>query len=616
MVAWRWEMGVVEKNTEQFLRVARQTVMKSRWMRLLCLLAALCTTVLGCAFQTAIDNGNTYVEQREYRRALVEYERALRLDPDSGEAKQLIAQVIPYALDEAEADMQGELDNARYEQAVRHVAYVKRYDAERAEQLRTKVKVLMRAHVEAHIAKGEMLKAYPLAIRTAKLFPKMEGLQTVFDRLRAHYIAIAETHTAAGRYADALAALDVIERHEPRMKSSLAPRRQKIRGLWADTVVVKAKAAETAEKLGAAAALYGRAFEIAGRDNDADAMRRLMRILRDDGAFQLVIGFTGDGVRRRSIEKLASPRLTAIEGVALATDDDGASMRADINTGRVTCSERYTTSSRSKDYVAGTRQVPNPAYDNISTRIDNATTDVNVLRPKVSSLSSRVTRLEGRLERCEQRQRNARASGERSNIPDCSNHRSQLSSAKSELSSAQSQLSSAESSLSSLTSQRAGMPRTLTEDIIETFTYEVRHHTRTCGLALTASLEPAWSGMENHRLSGKSSTRDDSHEGYSQYGIAQDPLIFPQSDGDLVAAADSSAATGVAGLIKKKVTSYYRAMTDRAFNQEREDPVATVDMLVAIVAAGRSHLDPGRRLKIQERLHELYGLESIDTLRK
>lgn len=160
------------------------------------------------------------------------------------------------------------------------------------------------------------------------------------------------------------------------------------------------------------------------------------------------------------------------------------------------------------------------------------------------------------------------------------------------------------------------MPRTLTEDIIETFTYEVRHHTRTCGLALTASLEPAWSGMENHRLSGKSSTRDDSHEGYSQYGIAQDPLIFPQSDGDLVAAADSSAATGVAGLIKKKVTSYYRAMTDRAFNQEREDPVATVDMLVAIVAAGRSHLDPGRRLKIQERLHELYGLESIDTLRK
>jgi tetratricopeptide (TPR) repeat protein len=600
-------------------------VMKARrflqfFARLLVVFAAL-VGLAGCAVQNAIDAGNAFVEQREYRRALAEYERAAKIDPDSDEARRLVAQITPFALDEAEADMQAELTHARYEQAMTHVAYVRRYDAQRAEALSGRVRTQMHTHVEAHMAKGDMLKAYPLAVRAAKLFPDMPGLDSMFQRLRAHYVAQSEAHVAAGRYADALASLDVIERHEPHMKASLKERRARIRGKWADTVVAKAVSAEQAEELGAAAALYGRAYEIAGREPDGDAMRRVMRVLREDGAFQLKVDYDGDVTRRQAISKLATPLVTAIEGVTIAKADDALSMRANVTAGRASCDESYTTSTRSKDYVAGTRQVPNPAYDQLSTDIDNETVEVNVLSSKVNSKEAQVSRLEARLRRCERRQQAARNNGkDRRQIPDCNPPRTQLSNAKSELSSLKSKLGSAQSRLSSLTSMRASTPRTLTEDVVATFTYEVHHHKRTCGVALTAALEPAWSGPEKHQLSGSAVTRDNSHPGHPERGIPLDPKSFPRTDRDLVAAADRDAAKDLAGLVGKKVRSYYRAMADRALALEKsgqaDDRVAAVDMYVAIVGAGGSHLDESREKAVEARLRALYGLESVDTLRK
>lgn len=580
-----------------------------------CFLVAAVPLLGGCAFQKAIDAGHALVEARQYRAALAEYERALRLDEDSAEARSLIAQIVPYALDEAQADMQAELGEGDYEAAMKHVAYVRRYDGARAEKLASTVAAVMRTNVEALMARGDMLGAYPLAVRAGKLFSGMEGLDGVFSRLRAHFIAQSEQRALAGQYREALASLDVIEKNEPVMKETLAPRRAKIRGAWADTVVVKAAAAEAREELGVAAVHYARAFEIAGRDVDGDAMRRLIRVLRTDGAFNLAISYAGDARRRGSIAKLTSPRLTAIEGLTMAPGEDGASMIAHVHTGAASCAESYTTSSRSKDYVAGTRQVPNPAYAALSTDIDNQTTEINLLTGKVSSKSAEVDRLERRLKQCERRRDGAQRDG-RHPPPSCSDIQSQLSTATSEHGTLSSQLSAAESRLLSLTSQRASTPQTFTEDIIETFTYEVRHHTRRCGVALTAALEPAWSGAESHAIGGEGTARDDSHPGYSQYGIPHDSLSYSLSDGDLVAHADQRAASGLANLVKDKVGSYYRAMTDRAFGLEAEDPAAAVDMLVAIVAAGRGHLDDARVAAIGRRLRARHDLESVETLRK
>lgn len=590
--------------------------MRSRFAWLFVCFFVIAPVLGGCAFQKAIDAGHALVEARRYRAALAEYERALRLDEDSGEARALIAQILPYALDEADADMHAELAKGDYEAAMGHVAYVRRYDGKRADELATTVSALMRTNVEALMAKGDMLGAYPLAVRTAKLFPEMQGLGAIFERLRGHFLAQSDQRALAGQYREALASLDVIENHEPAMHEMLAPRRAKIRGVWADTVVVKAVAAEGREELGVAAVHYARAFEIAGRDADGDAMRRLIRVLRADGAFNLVITYAGDPRRRAAVAKLASPRLTSIEGLTMAPSED-ASMIANVHAGAASCTETYTTSTRSKDYVAGTRQVPNPAYATLSAEIDNETTAIQVSTGKVSSKSAEVDRLEARLKQCERRRDNARAHGDgHRQPPSCTDISSKLSTAKSELGTLSSDLSAAESRLQSATSQRARTPQSFTEEIIETFTYEVRHHTRRCDLSLTAALEPAWSGAESHQVTGDGSASDDSHAGYGRYGIPQDDLSYSLSDGDLIAHADHQAAGRLANLVKSKVGGYYRAMTDRALALESDDPIAGVDMLVAIVAAGRTHLDEGRVGGIGQRLRARLDLENIETLRK
>ncbi len=588
--------------------------MRSRW---LWLLAIFLVFTSGCAFDRAIDAGHALVEARQYRAALAEYERALRLDPDSGEARALVGQITPYALNEAEADMKAELDKSAYEAAMRHVAYVRRYDQKRADKLSERVELQMRTHTEALMAKGDMEGAYPLAVRTARLFPNAVGINATFRRLRAHFMAQAEQRAALGQYAEALASLDIIEKHEPAMAATLEPTRAKIRGIWADTVVAKAQAAEAREELGAAAALYGRAFEIAGRSPDGDAMRRLVRELRADGLFHVDVAYDGDVQRRSAVATRAAPKLDGIEGVVLGSEEDGASMRVAVHAGPASCGETFSVSTRSKDYVAGTRQVRNPAYDRLSVDIDNLTAEINVLSGKVSAKKSEVDQLDSRLRRCEERR--SRASGQGGGGPEppsCSEISGNLSTAKSELSSLSSQLSSAESQLAGRISQRSSTSQTLTEDIIETFTYEVRHNTRRCGLTLSVSLEPAWSGVEKHQVRGEGVTADDSHAGFATYGVALDPLSYPRSDAELISRADSDAVDGLVKLVGGKVADYYRAMTDRALETEATDVAAAADMMVAIVAAGRKHLDGPRVSTLGTRLHARFGLESIDTLRK
>jgi hypothetical protein len=570
-------------------------------------------TVTGCAFQNAIESGHTLVAQQHYRAALAEYERALRLDSDSDEARRLIAQITPYAIEEAEADMRRELADGRYEEAVKHADYVGRLDPARGAKQRVVIRDLMQADLEGRLDSGQMAAAYPFALRARRLFPAMPGLDAQLERLRQHYERQADTLAAAQQFEQALGSLEVIAQHEPEQQARLAGRRATIRGQWADTVAVKAKAAEAAEELGAAAALYARAFEIAGRAAEGDAMRRIVRELRADGAFVLTMDYAGDPRRRRRVAGLSEAQIASIEGVTLTrASSEGASMRASVNASAATCSEDVSHSTASQEYVAGTRQVPNPEYQRLTGEIDAAQSDVNLLTSQVTLQAAEVARKEQRADEC--RRQPPRPDG--TPAESCSGYESEASSARSELSSLESQLASAASRVASLSSQRAMTSPTLTEDIIDTFYYDVAHHTRSCGLELAVALDPAWSGPEQHAIARGGSTEDSSHSGYPQYGVMADDFVYPLDDRALIGQAESGVAAELAALVGKKVRAYYRSMADRAMKLEGEDPAGAIDMMVAIVSAGGGHLDGKRSEAIGNRLHTRYGLESLDTLRQ
>jgi tetratricopeptide (TPR) repeat protein len=570
-------------------------------------------TLSGCAFQSAIESGHQLVAQQHYRAALAEYERALRLDPDSDDARRLVAQITPYAIEEAEVDMRRELGEGRYERALEHADYVSRLDPARGAKQRQVVRDLMRTDLEGRLAGGQMASAYPLAVRAARLFPDMPGLGGIFERLRQHYEREAELLAAKGDYEQALAALDVIEQHEPDQAPRLAPRRAQIRGQWADSVAAKAQSAEAAEELGAAAALYARAYEIAGRAVEGDAMRRLVRQLREEGSFVLAMDYSGDPRRRKRVAGLTAPRLADIEGVVVA-DAEGVSMRAAVSAGAASCSEDVTTSTASQDYVAGTREVANPEHQRLSAELAAAQSRLSVLTSQVAAKSAEVARKEQRADDCHRHASHPRPDG--SPAESCASLDAEASQARSELAALEGELAGAQSDVASLGAQRAATSPTLTEDIIQTFHYQVAHHERRCGMSLSVALEPAWSGPEQHALHGGGATSDSSHQGYPEYGVASDPLVYPVADGTLIGQAEQAVAADLAALVAGKVRAYYRAMADRALRLEAEDGVAAADMMVAIISAGGGHLDDKRRAALGGRLRARFGLESLATLRK
>jgi hypothetical protein len=57
-------------------------------------------------------------------------------------------------------------------------------------------------------------------------------------------------------------------------------------------------------------------------------------------------------------------------------------------------------------------------------------------------------------------------------------------------------------------------------------------------------------------------------------------------------------------------------MTERGLALDEDDPVGAADMIVAIVAAGRAHLDAKAAGAIEQRLRARYGLASLETLRE
>ena len=71
----------------------------------------------GCAYRNAINRGNALAARGDWRGALAEYDKALRIDPDEEEAQKLRDQARPLAIKMALGDGQRSLSRQDYETA-------------------------------------------------------------------------------------------------------------------------------------------------------------------------------------------------------------------------------------------------------------------------------------------------------------------------------------------------------------------------------------------------------------------------------------------------------------------------------------------------------------------
>jgi len=235
----------------------------------------------GCAFRNALNRGNDFAQQGKWRKALVEYQSAQKMDPDDEEAKKLVAHAKTRAIQLSLTDGSAALAQGGFEDAMKHVRYVQELDRKhaRARQLAADTEAKMTKRMGA-LMDGDTLVAYDFAVRSRKLFPSMKNLTANFEQLRKHYYDSSDKRLAAKEFELALSSLEVVGKREPGQKSEVLRRSKLVRDAWADTVVVTAKQRVAKGHKGAAAALYGRAFEIAQRSSDRGKMRDLSRQLR------------------------------------------------------------------------------------------------------------------------------------------------------------------------------------------------------------------------------------------------------------------------------------------------------------------------------------------------
>lgn len=666
--------------------------MLRRWFVLLLTFAIF---LAGCAFRNAINRGNDLAGTGDWRGALAAYQEANRIDPDDEEAVALIAKAKPQAIQLSLADASIALDDDRFEDAMKHVKYVLRLESKHrgATGLGDKVEARVAERLEEAM-KGDTLVAYDFAVRARGLFPELTGLSGSFETLRGHYYDESDERLRSEQFASALESVDIVAKREPEQRDEVDKRRRTIKNAWADVVVVKAKDHGSRGHKGAAAALYARAYEIAGRGADRDAMRGFVSELRDSGTFKLALDFGGDQRRIARVSQSISSKAKT-DSVKL-TSSRGATLHARVDAPNANCHQEHTVSQKSQRYVSGTRQVPNPKHAQLEQEVGRAQDRVASSRRQVDDQAPQVDRFhrevrdcvdrhegparaalsraqsqydgaqrdydsakrfvddfQAQFDRIDRKERNnqtksaawlaakisldnakqrlAQAEGpffrakdelaaaERSHngaTQRCAGLRGTLDSANSALASYRNSFNNAQSELGELRRRLGATPRTLTEELWDTFHYDVQHHTRTCDAKIVVKLQPRWSQSDRKVLSDGQWVKDSTHPAFSQYGVSGDPLTFSMSDDQLISAADTRLAADAAAVIRTSVNDFYRTESARARTLVDSDPHAASGALLALYLGGGGHVDGETRNLVAEHLRRHYELGSLAVLKK
>ena len=331
----------------------------------------------GCALGSALERGHNYVGRQEYRAALAAYQQAQKIDPESGEARRLANQMMPYAVREASAEANAEMAQRRHERAFDIIRYVARLDRNTATQLHAHNSALMQVEAERLISTDNYIAAYELSARMRGLYPRHRSVKPLLTSCREHFYAASEQHAKAQDFRTALATLNVVQQYEPSMKNDVAHRRASLEQRWAVNLATRGAEHETAQRHGAAAALYGRAYEVGQQNQHLDAMRRNSQHLRKQGRFVLAVHTTEKGAASQLVSRV-SKKVRAVEGLSLPTDhDDGASLIATISSAATDCRQQAKHEQGAQPYVSGHRQEVNPTHTQVASNVAALERDVD-----------------------------------------------------------------------------------------------------------------------------------------------------------------------------------------------------------------------------------------------
>ncbi len=339
-----------------------------QWMPALGILAI---ALSSCAYTRAMHQGSRAAADGNWPEAVTHYQRAV-----DTKAKEDAVAAYKAAKDQAVTDAVDAaliaIESGAYETAIEKLDYVSTLDSDNADvySLRIDAESAMARDIDAQWELGNVRLAYTLAIRMKHLFADSEGLPGVFVKLREHYKQEAYALLKARKYAESLAAARTITDFEPDRQASVAPLEHEIRVAWADYTNRTARAENRAGHKGAAAVLYARAYEIAGRKADLESSQYLASQLRSSGQLSVNIRVTGSSSRTPQIREIVSGHAGQLKDVVLG--GSRSSLVAQVSAASPRCTESEQITPQSKDYISGQIEVDNPRHGQLTQQLAQA----------------------------------------------------------------------------------------------------------------------------------------------------------------------------------------------------------------------------------------------------
>ncbi len=517
----------------------------SRSPRRLALLTALALFSAGCAFGKHIDRGDEAFAKGQYDAALVEYQAALKLKPESEEA------------------------------------------AAKVSQTKEKLVAEACATTRARLAQGDYLGALDATSKALTLRPEAEptraAVREVSDRSQQMAMQLADE----GNLASALSLLESIARLLPPERDAVEPKAAEVRGRWSARL---GEQADSAEKAGRSAEAYLLLAKAAQLSSEPYAKRRdaARSALLESRRFALQPeGVLGEAERAVLASVLSSQVPVGLHLLAHGEKSalPGATLRLALAapkfaTGATRRQERAT-------YQSGVRSVENPFYRQRESRVTEEERRLVEYENEVTRLESDVTHYQAAVHR-EGPTPNV-STGAEQNLY---NARNRLESARGRVIDQRSQLQHAREEL-------RREPQYNEEPVFSELYYTVTVHSLQGSALLQATVAHA-DGRAPLQVAENLSVQvlDEEHAEQPIAGVAADPLELPPR-GNLVADLRYQAAERVRQLALASFAGHRQALLEKSRTGPEADRLdllalfafsdpAAVDPSVAMELAGRS----------------------------
>ncbi len=631
----------------------------------------------GCAFHNAVRDAESLSAQGDYQGALERYQEARALRPGNDEVAREIRALRPRAFAQALDRVLELVERGDYALALQIVNDANEIlpGDPRVADARRSVQDAMVAALDREVQAGVEEADYALFGKVRATFPNVD-LSASSAVLRRAFFERADVQVRNGQFAGAADAVALVLRYDPCAEATL--RMGKLRASWADSLVASGRAHEAAGRLGAALASYARAFEVADRPADQDAVRRLAAVVAPTGALTVNAAFSGDPARAGA---LRADLAAALGALGIPATRSATPLAVSISAGRSWCDQRAVAETASQAYNAGRAQVENEAWRRVwnllqaaadraararalsqerGSILADAKADLGsaeqalVVAQRAQLLAAQQVSLADAAARratTEVRDREAAIAADPKDVRVASglaDARVRLSAALAGVEAAQSAMVAADAAVDAASAERDRAQVAMTDAasaaqradaelsareyelngleaeerrvpsrvwVDVTDVFEYRVDRWTRTCSTEVDLVISVDGRsESRRFVASSSVTDTAHPAFPSYGVSEDRLRFARADAELWQAADRSGGRDTLAVVRDRADRWYDARAEAALAEARVRPDEASTAVIGLLLAGDARLSDEHRSALAAFIGRRFGIEDVAVL--